>query len=161
GQPWDGFPRGSAQVDFDQDLTLYARTDTQGACEVRRVADDQLLYQLPAGAEPGSLGAVWPFLSRDGRFLILRRQDLVADVWRLEEGNARPLLEEKDVSWAEFHPDGRQVALAQDNGDVSLHDLEPAEVPARRGQRRLSTGLAVPTLALHPSEPLVAVTSTT
>src|SRR5262249_9388404 len=45
-QTWAGFPEGSAAVDFADDLALYARADSQGNCEVRQVAGDELLHFL-------------------------------------------------------------------------------------------------------------------
>jgi len=37
---WDGFPDGSFAVDFDDNLEVYARTDEDGNCTIRRVDGD-------------------------------------------------------------------------------------------------------------------------
>ena len=158
GQSWAGFPEGSVVVDFDEDLTSYARTDNHGTCEVRRVADDHLLYRFPGtGPRPGIEVLRRPSLSPDGRFLALVHQvDSRVWIWDLAEPNATLLLDEKAVA-AAFHPNGRHLALVHPDGAVSFHDLH-GSAQARPVPKRF----AVPVhplmhLALHPTEPLLAV----
>src|SRR5438270_279928 len=74
GHSWAGYPAGSLAIDFDEDLAVYARTDLQGNCDVRRVADDHLLHHF-SGPGPGTpigwMGSA-PYFSPDGRFLAIR-----------------------------------------------------------------------------------------
>src|SRR5262249_8748129 len=51
-QTWDGFPPGTHEADLRSDFQLYARTTEQGACSVRRVADDVEIAPLPGLGEP-------------------------------------------------------------------------------------------------------------
>jgi WD40 repeat protein len=164
GQSWDGFPRGSVAVTFDDDLTIYTRINQRGDCEVRRVVDDQLLYPLPATplSAEGFRGA-GHLLSPDGRFLAVRYGDDSLQLWRLQGSQPDRLLSEKDVTWMDFHPGGRQIALGHTGGDISLHDLGPAESPpGGRLLRRFSTGISGrPFLVIHPNGSLVAIASNT
>src|SRR5262249_13692944 len=61
---WRGFPPGSAVVDFDDRLAIYARTDQQGNCSVRKVAGDRKIVLLNGWGKPTR-----PYLSRNGRFV--------------------------------------------------------------------------------------------
>src|SRR5262249_38597026 len=69
--PWPGFPAGStAGLGFDADLERYARSDTRGNIEIRRVEGDRLLARL-AGHGPGGggSGAAGIRFSPDGHLL--------------------------------------------------------------------------------------------
>jgi WD40 repeat protein/tRNA A-37 threonylcarbamoyl transferase component Bud32 len=163
---WDGFPVGSVKVDFDDDLTVYARTNNQGDCEVRRVVDDRLLYSVPcpplgeAATVPDRRTV--PYLSADARFLAVRHVEGSTQLWRLKGEQPQSLLkDEPDIAWVDFHPRGRLVALLRHGGAISLYQLEPDDDPGVRWLRDLKPGLSgrYLGLALHPSEPLAAVAS--
>lgn len=172
GHSWKGVPEDSGAVDFDSELAVYARTDSLGNCEVRRVAGNELLHRLPGGRDGGSPngglrdsgtgpkskneGFFTPFLSPNACFLAVLRHgaDHHLSIFRLD---AEPKLldEAKDVWGVDYHPDGRQLALAHGDGAVSLYDLDSGK------WRRLPAEISVEhqAVALHPTEPLVAVAS--
>jgi eukaryotic-like serine/threonine-protein kinase len=146
-----GSLEGAAYVDVDDGLTVYARTDRNGNCSVRRLADDVELFSLQDASAAGREN--WPFLSRDGRFLAIRHTRGEVQVWQLDSDQPRKLLADQKVTWVDFHPSLAHVALVHENGAIDLHDLSS-------GERRhlppdeLSHDVAI---ALHPTEPLIAV----
>jgi WD40 repeat protein len=144
---------GSAYVDVDDGLAIYARTDRNGNCSVRRVADDHELLSLH---DSGGSGAEnWPFLSRDARFLAVRQARGGLQVWQIDQDPPKKLLTETRVVWVDFHPRRPQVAVAHANGAIVLHDLGSGEKTSLPPDE-LSHDVVI---ALHPSEPLVAVAS--
>ncbi len=164
-QTWNGVPDGHAQVDFDEELAVYAWMDTQGNCEVRRVAGDQLLHRFPAPPDSVSLGGS-AVLSRDGRFLSLtwcydaQRFASKQHLFRLTgDKDSEWLFEEQDVSFAAFDKDGRRLVAGHGDGSVSVRELDPKQ-PATL-LRRFPSGTFKRNVAaaLHPTEPWVAVTS--
>jgi len=159
GQTWDGFPEGSAFVDFDEEMAVYVRTDERDHWQVRRMADDQLLYQRPGpAAATRDARGIPPVLSRNGRFLAVRwGEDNGLQVWKLTGTEPVRLFEEQKVAWVDYHRSGRQLVLAHYDGAVSLYDLDSGGLI-----RRLPLGVsdrAMMTMAVHPTEPLVAVAS--
>ena len=147
----NGSLEGAAYVDVDDGLTIYARTDRDGNCTVRRLADDFELFALhdPSAAGPEN----WPFLSRDARFLAIRQTRGEVQVWQLEGDHPRKLLTDQKVIWLDFHPRMAQVALVHENGAIDLHDLSSGE-KRQLPPDELSHDVAI---ALHPTEPLIAV----
>jgi WD40 repeat protein len=167
---WDGYPEGSGYVDFDEELAVYVRMDERGGWEVRRVADGQLLYRRhePRASRERERPVTGPrrqgwwvkggYLSRDGRFLVvLREEDGRLQVWRLTGAEPLPLFREQDVVAVDCDLGGRQLVLAHGDGDLSLYDLDSG-----KPLRRLPSGVPAPpwtSVARHPTEPLVAVAS--
>jgi WD40 repeat protein len=152
-QTWPGFPAGSRFVDFDDNLEIYARTDAHGNCSIRRVTGDVELHFLPDPGQPG-LGA-WPVLSRDARFVAVRQFDHRLRLWKLDGAKPQVLLTEKEVWWVDFHPDGQQVAFSHTGGAITLYHLTTGR-RIRLGPDALTREVI---LALHPTKPLVAVSS--
>jgi serine/threonine protein kinase/WD40 repeat protein len=158
--PWNPWPADAYVFDFDEAHARYARTDRRGNCSVRRVADDAELYPLPGLGVPA-----WPHLSRDGKFIAVRhnrkdRPDLPGggvQLWALDGATARLLHSEQIGFSVDFHRNGRQVGLTDTDGTIRLFELP--------GGRPVGSSLAPDTLtrevkiALHPTEPLVAVSS--
>jgi WD40 repeat protein/Tfp pilus assembly protein PilF len=154
-QTWPGFPPGSMQVDFDEQLEIYARTDESGGCSVRRVDGDVQIAYLPGPTSGG--GDASPVISRDGRFLaVVQHAGAKTRVWELGGVGARLVLEKEDVFWIDFHPKQPRVAFCHRNGCVTVWDLpagsKVADLPA-------DTLVRDPVIAFHPTEPLVAVAS--
>jgi serine/threonine protein kinase/WD40 repeat protein len=154
--PWNPWPADAYNVDFDEAHTLYARTDRQGNCSIRRVADDTELHLLPGLGVPAS-----PVLSRDGKFLAVRhftegpeRAGVAVLLWQLD--GARTIRSEEKVHHVDFHPGGRQIALAYDDGAIGLFELPSGRQLSRLAPDTLNREV---TIALHPTEPLVAVCS--
>jgi WD40 repeat protein/tRNA A-37 threonylcarbamoyl transferase component Bud32 len=153
---WDGFPEGSAQVSFDERLELYARTDQWGNCSVRRVDDDQELYALPAPQPGPPKGVGVPSLSPNGRYLAVRQVDGRLHVWKLDSARPELWLRDESVHWLNWRPDSVTVGWTYEDGSVSVYDVASRRRLARLSPNGLTRGVA---LALHPSEPLVALTS--
>ena len=91
--PWNPWPADAFKFDFDEAHAIYARTDRQGNCSIRRVADDAEIHRLPGG--PAA-----PLLSRDGKFVALRRMNsdgivVAVHLWKLDEAPARRIFSEK------------------------------------------------------------------
>jgi serine/threonine protein kinase/WD40 repeat protein len=158
--PWIPWPADSYSWDYDEEHALYARTDQASNCTVRRVADDAELYHLP-----GLGGRATPYFSHDGRFLaVVHHQKAVTgatgiavQLWSLEQPAARLIRSEAKARHVDFHRNGHQVALAYNNGMIGFFELPSGQ--------RLGGPLAADILqrevgiALHPTEPLVAVCS--
>jgi serine/threonine protein kinase/WD40 repeat protein len=158
--PWSPWPADTYTFDFDEAHALYARTDQRGECSVRRVADDAELHRLP-----GLDARAWPVFSHDSQFIavvhFLKREvgatGIAVQLWKLEQPTARLIRSEEKARHVDFHPDGRQFALAYNDGTIGLFDL-PSGRPLGRplAPNTLTREVGV---ALHPTEPLVAVCS--
>jgi serine/threonine-protein kinase len=144
---WEGWPAGSVSVDFDDAFEVYARGDRQGNVSIRRVADDVELHRLPGRDKP-----VWVRLSGDGRFLAVGSEDGHLQLWGQDGSDLQELLA-LTAGCANFRPDGRQIAVATNAGEVLVYDLPSARLAHRLAPDKISGGL---TIALHPTEPLVA-----
>jgi serine/threonine protein kinase/WD40 repeat protein len=157
--PWHPWPADAYSVDFDEALTLYARTDRRGNCSVRRMADDVEQYSLAGLGAPAV-----PHLSRDGKFLAVQhhrkdRPEILGggvQLWALDGAAARLICGEKQGFSVDFHPNGRQVGLTDNDGAIRLLAL-PGGRPV--GNPLAPDTLRLPNIALHPKEPLVAVCS--
>jgi serine/threonine protein kinase/WD40 repeat protein len=150
---WEGFPLSSVAVDFDERLEIYARTDQQGNCSIREVADDQEIVLLP------SLGKkTAPYLSRDGQFVAVLASDGRLKVWKLAGSRFERLLEElaNPVIRVDFRADSRWLALAYQDGAISVHELTTGQELYHLKPDKVHEQIG---LALHPTEPLIAVVS--
>jgi WD40 repeat protein len=148
---WKGFPLGSAGVDVDDRLEIYARTDEQGNCSIRQVADDQQVVKLPGWGQ-----RTLPYLSPDGKFVAVLGDDGRLQVWKLAGSRSKKWLKEptSPVVRVDFRADSRWLAVAFGDGTICvcelatgrlLYCLRPSEIRKQLG------------LALHPTEPVVAV----
>jgi serine/threonine protein kinase/WD40 repeat protein len=156
GGPWNPYPADAVNFDFDEAHAIYARTDRQGTCSIRRVAGDAELHRLRGF---GRLAT--PYLSRDARFIALTHRGggkvpTTVYLWQLDGPTPRLLRREAHARLADFRPDGRQVALVYDGGAIGLFEL-----PGGRNLHRLPADTLTREVAitLHPKEPLVAVCS--
>jgi serine/threonine protein kinase/WD40 repeat protein len=149
--PWNPCPADTVSFDFDEAHAIYARTDREGNCSVRRVADDTEIHSLPG---PG--GPSVACLSRDGRVVALHRWTIGLDVWKLDDGPARRILSEKNFQWFDFRRDGQQVAVAYNDGAIGVFELPSGRQTSRLLPDTLTYQIGI---ALHPTEPLVAVYS--
>jgi WD40 repeat protein len=142
-------PPGQAWVGLSDDFELYVQTTEQGDCTVRRVADDAEVARLPALGEfayadfgPGQTIAV---LGKSTRAFRLWDVSGGAPAWRLEA---------KGVYGWTFHPNGRSLALMQNDGDISVYAVatgKPLHLFRARQTRQ--------DLRFHPTEPLIAGSS--
>ncbi|MDX1925908.1 MAG: protein kinase [Pirellulaceae bacterium] len=156
---WAKSPTSYA-FDFDGANSLNVWTDRQGNCTVRRLADDTLLAVLPGLGEPAV-----PFLSEDGKFLAVIHihfegatfSGLAAHVWSLAEVIPRKILSEQNARRIAFHPRAHQAALAYNDGSIRLFEL-PSGQPIGESLEPDTLDREIE-IALHPTEPLVAICS--
>ncbi len=157
GPPWLPWPAGTHDLDVAPDWATYARSDKEGACSIRRVADDRELRRLPGWGKPVGLRFI-----ADGRFLAVGAAhvnypfDGRLQVWDLRAAGRTPLLEATDVRHVDFRPDGRYAAVAHRDGAASVYDLETGK---RAGRLPPLSVRRETNLALHPKEPLLAACS--
>jgi WD40 repeat protein/tetratricopeptide (TPR) repeat protein len=119
---------------------------------VARVADNAEVCRVPTPPAVADHRR-FPYLSGDGRTLLLIRPGGEAHLWRLGESPERVAVV-KDAWTADLRPDGRLAAVTHTDGWLSV--LDPAgggpavRLPPTDGPGEFA-------LALHPSEPRVVV----
>jgi serine/threonine protein kinase/WD40 repeat protein len=128
-QEWDGWPAGSAHLDFDGALEHYVRTDHAGGVYICRVGEGTPLSHFTSG-----LKKPWPRLSSDGRFLALCAQAR-CELWNLDGREPVCLAPQQDCVAFDFSSNGRRAALVHSDGTISVHDLH-----AGRSIRLLKAG---------------------
>ncbi len=144
---WDGWPAGSAHVDFDAALERYVRTDRAGGVRIGRVADDTLLHHFASGMRDPR-----PRLSPDGAFLTLATSPR-CELWKLDGRKPVVVASELDCVAHDFSPDGRRAALVHGDGTISLYDLTSGQ-----RVRRLKAGPhPIAFAAFHPDSRRLAV----
>jgi WD40 repeat protein len=155
-QSWDGFPPGTHWADVSPDFELYARTDKQGDCSVRRVADDTEVARLPGLGVPATV-----------RFGPGRRLSVVSlrgdvgrcQLWDLSGTEPVRLLNSpREVFGGDetFSRDGRLFVLHYRDGSVEVFATDTGEPRYRLA----ANGITTESLSdLHPTEPLLAVCS--
>jgi serine/threonine protein kinase/WD40 repeat protein len=150
--PWNPCP-ADAYFDFDEAHAIYARTDGEGNCSIRRVADDAEIHRLKGLGAPA-----WVHFSRDGKFVAVGAHSppIEIQVWQLDGMTPRLLLSEKQSYRAAFHPNAQLVALSYDDGAIGVFELPSGRQTSRLLPDTLTREVAI---ALHPTEPLVAVAS--
>ncbi len=154
--PWNSLPADAVAWDFDEAHALYARTDQQGNCSVRRVADDVEIHHLP-----GQGGTATPVFSRDGKFLAMHHTDskqgttVAVHLWQLEGATAQRLLAEEQARAPVFR-DSKQFTLAYADGSIRVFELPSGRQINRLAPDTLTREIGV---ALHPTESVVAVWS--
>jgi WD40 repeat protein len=150
---WPGFPLGSFKLDFDDRLEIYARTDQQGNCSIRQVADDREVVLLAGRGVP-----TIPWLSRDGRFVAVTGDDGRLQVWKLAGAQSRIILEESahPVVYVDFRADSHWLALGHRDGSIRVYELATGRQLYRLKPSSIRRHLGV---ALHPTEPTIAAWS--
>ncbi len=146
--------------DFDDAHALHAWTDRQGRCHIRRLAEDAELAVLPGLGEPAM-----PFFSGDGKFLAVIHvhfegaayAGVAAHLWSIEDGTPQKIASEPNARSIAFHPFDRQAALAYNDGGIRLIQLPSGEPIGPTLQPQILDREIE--IALHPTEPLVAVCS--
>ncbi len=157
--PW---PVDGASVDFDEAHATYARTDREGNCSIRRFADDVEIHNLP-----GLGTSATPYLSPDGKHVAIvyantkstinQNESIPAvHVWQLDAATPRRIISEPQARGVAFHPNTRQIALAYKDGSIGLFDLSTGKQLSRLAPDAITRET---TIALHPTEPVVAVCS--
>ncbi|HEV8606237.1 MAG TPA: serine/threonine-protein kinase [Tepidisphaeraceae bacterium] len=153
---WNPWPVDGYGFDFDQAHTIYARTEQQGNCSIRRFADNRELHRLPGLGGPG-----WPMFSADGRFVVVihtneERKKASVHLWELDSSTSRRLLTETGAHAVHFRSDSKMLALAYDDGAIGIFELPSGRLLNRLAPDTLMREIGV---SLHPTEPVVAVWS--
>jgi serine/threonine protein kinase/WD40 repeat protein len=149
---WEGYPAGTAHMDFDGNLERYVRFDhLKGVASVRRVADDSEVCRITEFAR-----SKYPWhvvLSPDGQFL--GRVDIpFCKVWKVTSEPAEPLLEKPGIE-LRFSPDSRHLAIARQDGLISVYELVSGKELRQWQTGPLSRNYYH--LAFHPEKPQLAV----
>jgi serine/threonine protein kinase/WD40 repeat protein len=153
GHSWDGYLVPSTQVDFDEELRVYARLDLDNQWDIRRVADDRLLYRLPD--TPKARGQA-PYFSRDGRHLATVHVDGSLHFWNLKDDGPRLLFKEQNVEWVCFHPRKAEAVVVHKDGVLNHYDLHAGKL---LNELKVGAATREAVVAIHPNEPLLAVAS--
>ncbi|HEY6564568.1 MAG TPA: tetratricopeptide repeat protein, partial [Pirellulaceae bacterium] len=152
---WPGYPPGSAYVDFDDDLKIYVRTDQQGNCSIRRVDGDVELARIQGRGQTN--GQTIPILSRDGRFVVLSQYpSRESAIWSLEQRQPKLLFSVTDTMNSVIHADGQNIAFSHVDGSISDFDISTGQMLHRLPPYGITREVEI---AMHPTEPLVAVGS--
>jgi WD40 repeat protein/Tfp pilus assembly protein PilF len=160
---WYGYPVGSTGVGFDETLTHYARTDKYGNCAVCRVEDGKEIVVRRLPGLGVNLALFSPYMSPDGRFVAVLYTDGRMQMWNLQNSSPEPWLEMKEVEgsdrgrgpFLDFSAGSKHAVLAHVDGRITHLDLE-----ARKSTTFAASELSQEvTVAMHPTELLVAVSS--
>jgi WD40 repeat protein len=159
---WDGYPPGSFWVDFDASLTHYARSTDQGAVSVRRVADDAEVAAWPGDGSPARIR-----LSPDGQFVAAYQHATERlRLWRVGATEAALDLRLKGfpdedkgyrpgaLNRIAFRPDSRQLAVAEEAGQVTVY-----ETASGRVAHRTKLGMQILAMTFHPTWPCLALST--
>ncbi len=122
---------------------------------VHKFIVDSELFTIPA--PKGLRGNATVTFSRDGRFLALQYGNGLLNLYEVGGQKATCVLTEKEVHHLDFSPTATSLVLGHRNGSLSWYD------PANGKRKNTSSikSLENPLVAVHPSEPLVAVWSIT
>jgi serine/threonine protein kinase/WD40 repeat protein len=142
---WEGAPAGTGDLDFDAKLERYVRFDhLKNVVSVRNVSDDSEVCRITEFARSKEPHLA---LTPDGQFL--GRID--SSVWKVTGQGAKLLLEKP--GWRlRFSPDSRHVAIARQDGAISVYEL-----PSGKQLKQWQTGPSPGDLAFHPEKPQLAV----
>jgi serine/threonine protein kinase/WD40 repeat protein len=116
-QEWDGWPAGSAHLDFDSTLERYVRTDDTGGVNICRVGDGVLLAHFMS-----DLRKPVPQLSSDGRFLALCASSR-CELWKLDDPKPILFTPQQDCVAFDFSPNGQRAALVHPDGTIRVYGL--------------------------------------
>jgi serine/threonine-protein kinase len=150
-QTWE-VPPGTRHACWSHDFELYARTNEQGICSIRRVADDSEIAQLPELGEPAFV------TFGPGRLLVLDGESSGRfQLWDLS-GPERILRRDQahsNSNW-DIRPDGQLLALGRSDGSIEVYATDTGVRKHRLPPAEIRQGCSV---CLHPTEPFVATCS--
>jgi serine/threonine protein kinase/WD40 repeat protein len=147
--PWEGSPAGASwHVEFDADLTHYARGDPRGAVTVHAGDGDRVMARL-LGLRPAGLT-----FSPDGAYLGVQYPSrFVLWDWRRDVTILKVSTPACHYAVA-FRPDGRLLSLGRSDGTLTLHEL-----PGGAETKRFATGVVPQHLAFRPDGGVLAVST--
>ncbi len=152
--PWRGrADDGFLGVDFDPTSGRIARGTPDGAVLIRGNGGDE-----PARLPGNGRRVVFVRFSPDGRHLAVKHEqggELILAAW--DVGRLAKVLEVPDGMYgdaADFHPDGRTLAVGRRDGSIVLYDLTQG-----RELRRLAPGAVPHAIRFDPSGRRIVVVS--
>jgi serine/threonine protein kinase/WD40 repeat protein len=143
-------PPGAVSVELNDDFTLYASATENGGCTVRRVADDRELCQLPELGKPAEVGF------GPGELLAIRGPSGRLQLWNVSGSQPVLRFEEQDVYCWHFRDSGGLLALAHQDGGISVYDTAASMRLYKLTPTEIIRDLRV---KLHPTAPLLATCS--
>lgn len=154
---WPGWTDDTFMTTVSADFLVYARVARNGDVSIRRTADDAELARLDGDGVPCRV-----VLSPNGRDFV-RHWDSgenrrSSDWFRVVDGTCRSMSGLGRVSCAQFveRPEGLRLICVEFSGFLGVYDVD-AGVLVRQFDEQ--GGLAAPRFVVHPSEPLIAITS--
>ena len=142
---WPAYPRGTngAGIALDASMQRYAKIDPEGRLVVRRIEDNVEIWSADLDAPRSRNPAWWLYLkfSPDGNYLLARGNHsrrnrghvIPTRVWDMRSdalvwsGIPGRRAEMDNVFDFGFSPDSSQVAMAEENGSVTLNKLATGE----------------------------------
>src|SRR5262249_14191087 len=143
-------PPGPTTAAYGGHYRLYARADTQGIISIRSIADDQEGRRIASG--PITTGGNLYF-SPDEQFLLGFGEGNALRVWRVADGQPALRDEPGGCNYPAFRPDGRRLAVAQQEWVLCFALATGQEV------KRWRTPTPIQALAYHPDNRRLAVGS--
>jgi serine/threonine protein kinase/WD40 repeat protein/Tfp pilus assembly protein PilF len=132
--PWNPYPADTCGFAFDEAHAIYARTDRQGNCSIRRVADDAEIHRTLTREVVIALHPTEPLLAVCSYF------SLVVQVRDVRTGKVVASLPQSTrVSTVAWHPDGRTLAV----GYAESHQIRLYDRTTWQAYRTLETEQAV------------------
>ena len=140
-------PAGTVAEAYGAQYRRYARADAEGVISIRSIPDDQEIRRISSGP----LLEKYLFFSPDDRFLLGLGKGFTLRVWRVADGQLALPEELRGCRAHEFSPDGRMLAVAQQEW-VLFFDLTTGQEV-----RRWRLPAAARSLAFHPGGGKLAV----
>jgi serine/threonine protein kinase/WD40 repeat protein len=144
---WHSSPPGTNPVAYGGQYRLYARTDTPGSISIRSIPDDQEIQCIASGPISGKYLAFSP----DERFLLGLGEGYTLRVWRVADGQPALRDEFRLCRSHAFSPDGRRLAVGQQEWVLYFDLATGLEV------KRWRLPAQAHTLAFHPDNRELAV----
>jgi serine/threonine protein kinase/WD40 repeat protein len=143
---WHSLPYGTTMFAYGGQYRLYARADTQGSISIRSIPEDHEIQHIASGPVSGHL-----YFSPDDTFLLGMGETSSLRVWRVADG--QPVLrdEPRGCESHAFSPDGRRLAVSQQEWVLCFDLATGQEVRRWRLPERATT------LAFHPDNDKLAV----
>jgi serine/threonine protein kinase/WD40 repeat protein len=149
-QVFGELPPGTNTAEVSHDFEQYARTTRQGACSVRRIADDTEIAAFPEMGEPSAVDF------GPGRLLVLHGStSRRIQLWDLADPEPVLRLDERHAvdGWS-FRRDGRLLALGFGDGFVGVYATDTGKCRHYLAPNGITKDLST---CPHPTEPFVAV----
>jgi serine/threonine protein kinase/WD40 repeat protein len=148
GRSLHAFPAGTKAVAYDALYQSYARIDDRGIISIRSIPDNEEI-RPPIETKTKSISTM--SLSPSGQFVAVIDSQNALQLWRVADGE--PLLQDQpQPCWCvAFSPDSRQVAVAKDDGILTI------DLTSGQETKRWRLPAKAYMLAYHPKNRSLAV----